>query len=210
MSEKMKLKQALVVEGKYDKIKLASLVDGVIITTHGFGIYKDKELCALLRFYAEKTGLIVMTDSDAAGRQIRAYIKQILPKELQSRVLNLHIPQIKGKERRKAAPSKEGTLGVEGISAETLRGLLENAGAQLDGESAAHGGITGSDMYMLGLSGTGCAAEKRVRLAEELGLPEGLSAHALLDVLNSMYTPDSLAEVCGGIFAEREDENGAV
>ena len=203
MSEKIKLKQALVVEGKYDKIKLASLVDGVIITTHGFGIYKDKELCALLRFYAEKTGLIVM-------RQIRAYIKQILPKELQSRVLNLHIPQIKGKERRKAAPSKEGTLGVEGISAETLRGLLENAGAQLDGESAAHGGITGGDMYMLGLSGTGSAAEKRARLAAELGLPDGLSAHALLDVLNSMYTPDSLAEVCGGIFAEREDENGAV
>ena len=198
MSEKIKLKQALVVEGKYDKIKLASLVDGVIITTHGFGIYKDKELCALLRFYAEKTGLIVMTDSDAAGRQIRAYIKQILPKELQSRVLNLHIPQIKGK------------LGVEGISAETLRGLLENAGAQLDGESAEHGGITGGDMYMLGLSGTGSAAEKRARLAAELGLPDGLSAHALLDVLNSMYTPDSLAEVCGGIFAEREDENGAV
>ena len=82
--------------------------------------------------------------------------------------------------------------------------------AQLDGESAAHGGITGGDMYMLGLSGTGSAAEKRARLAAELGLPDGLSAHAMLDVLNSMYTPDSLAEVCGGIFAEREDENGAV
>ena len=210
MSEKIKLKQALVVEGKYDKIKLASLVDGVIITTHGFGIYKDKELCALLRFYAEKTGLIVMTDSDAAGRQIRAYIKQILPKELQSRVLNLHIPQIKGKERRKAAPSKEGTLGVEGISAETLRGLLENAGAQLDGESGARRHYGRRYVYAGAFGHGQRGGKKRARLAAELGLPDGLSAHALLDVLNSMYTPDSLAEVCGGIFAEREDENGAV
>lgn len=194
--KKLHLSRAVVVEGRYDKIKLSSLTDAVILVTNGFGIYKDRELCRLLRFYAESCGLIVLTDSDYAGRQIRAHIKRVLPKELHGRIASVHIPQIKGKERRKTEPSKEGTLGVEGIDADILRRLLE----PYEQEQPRRGEpVTKNDMYMLGLSGGADASEKRAALARELSLPEGLSSTALLDLLNTLYTKAQLEEIVKGL-----------
>ena len=195
---RIKLSRAVVVEGKYDKIKLSALVDAVIIVTNGFRIYKDSELCRLIRTYAEKQGLIVLTDSDAAGRQIRAHIKTILPKELHSRIASVHIPQIKGKERRKNEPSKEGTLGVEGIPADILRELLASyeVGSEQRRDAAGER-ITKNDMYGYGLSGGADSSEKRAALAERLGLPQGLSAKALLDLLNTLYTKQQFEELIG-------------
>ena len=195
---RIKLSRAVVVEGKYDKIKLSALVDAVIIVTNGFRIYKDSELCRLIRTYAEKQGLIVLTDSDAAGRQIRGHIKTILPKELHSRIASVHIPQIKGKERRKTEPSKEGTLGVEGIPADILRELLAPYEVGADERRDRSGErITKNDMYLCGLSGGADSSEKRAALAEELGLPQGLSAKALLDLLNTLYTKEQFEELIG-------------
>jgi len=189
MSEKLHISRAIVVEGRYDKIKLDSIVDGVILVTGGFGIYHNRELCRLLRRYAESSGLIVLTDSDRAGRQIRAHIKSVLPKALHSRVAEVHIPQIEGKERRKTEPSKEGTLGVEGIDAEILRGLLM---PYADEKPRQGEPITKNDMFMLGLSGTADAAERRAELCRRLKLPSGLSSSALLDLLNTLYTREEL------------------
>ena len=112
--KKLKIPYAIVVEGKYDKIKLSSIVDAVIIVTNGFGIYKNKETAELVRYYAEKTGIVILTDSDTAGFRIRGHIKSIVPK---GKIINLYSPEIFGKEKRKTEPSKEGKLGVEGISA---------------------------------------------------------------------------------------------
>ena len=192
------LEQAIVVEGKYDKIKLSSIVDSVVIVTNGFGLYKDKEKQALIRFYAEKTGLIVLTDSDSAGRQIRAHIKRIVPKELHDKIINVHIPQIEGKEKRKAAPSKEGTLGVEGISADYLRDLLIRAGASYK-SAPDRRRITKNDLFMLGLSGTPDAAKKRELLVNKLSLPHGLSTNALLDLLNTLYSAEELEIICSSL-----------
>lgn len=190
--QKLRLSRAVVVEGRYDKIKLSSFVDAVILVTNGFGIYKDKELCRLLRFYAESRGLIVLTDSDNAGRQIRAHIKRVLPKELHGRIASVHIPKIKGKERRKTEPSKEGTLGVEGIDADILRRLL----TPYENEQPREGEpITKNDLYMLGLSGGAGSSARRAALARELSLPEGLSSTALLDLLNTLYTKAQLEDI---------------
>lgn len=190
--QKLRLSRAVVVEGRYDKIKLSSFVDAVILVTNGFGIYKDKELCRLLRFYAESRGLIVLTDSDNAGRQIRAHIKRVLPKELHGRIASVHIPKIKGKERRKTEPSKEGTLGVEGIDADILRRLL----TPYENEQPREGEpITKNDLYMLGLSGGAGSSARRAALARELSLPEGLSSTALLDLLNTLYTEAQLEDI---------------
>ncbi|SDA15808.1 ribonuclease M5 [Ruminococcus sp. YE71] len=190
--EKLHISRAIVVEGRYDKIKLSSIVDGVIIVTGGFGIYKSRETCRLIRRYAETTGLIVLTDSDRAGRQIRAHIKSILPKELHTRIAELHIPQIKGKERRKAEPSKEGTLGVEGIDADILRRLLEPFADEKPKQGEP---VTKNDLFMLGLSGTPDASERRAALCQRLNLPSGLSPSALLDLLNTLYTREELTDL---------------
>ena len=196
-TEKIRLSRAVVVEGRYDKIKLSGLVDAVILVTNGFGIYHDKELRKLIRFYAEKQGLIVITDSDAAGRQIRGFIKSILPKELHDRVASVHIPQIKGKEKRKTAPSKEGTLGVEGIPADVLRGLLAGyASAEKRGDNKRP--LTKNELFTYGLSGCADSAARREELAEKLGIPHGLSSKALLDLLNTMYTRERLEEILEG------------
>lgn len=196
-AEKIHLSRAVVVEGRYDKIKLSALVDAVILVTNGFGIYNDKELRKLIRFYAEKQGLIVLTDSDAAGRQIRGFIKSILPKELHDRVASIHIPQIKGKERRKTAPSKEGTLGVEGIPADVLRKLLSEY-ASAEKRPADEEPITKNDLYTYGLSGCADSAARREALAEKLDIPRGLSSKALLDLLNTMYTREQLEDILSG------------
>ena len=183
----VKIKQAIVVEGKYDQNTLSQLVDTTIFQTRGFGVMHDKALLELLRKAARTTGLIIFTDSDGAGFVIRTFLKGALPKE---GVLHAYIPDIPGKEKRKRAPGKEGLLGVEGMTKEILLSALENAGADLGGEAAKKPGdtITKFDLYTAGLSGKPDSASKRAAFLEKLRFPAHMSANALLDALNLLYT----------------------
>jgi len=180
----LQVKQAIIVEGKYDKIKLSSLVKAVIIQTNGFGIYKNQELLELIRYYARTTGILILTDSDRAGFQIRNYIKGAVP---EGDVRHLYIPDVFGKEKRKVKPSAEGKLGVEGIEADVLRKAFQKAGI-LTEEKPVSEPITKTDLYLTGFSGTQNSAEKRREFQKKLGLPSMLSASSLLEVLNSMMT----------------------
>ncbi len=183
----VKIRQAIVVEGKYDQNALLQLVDATIFQTRGFGVMHDKALLELLRKAARTTGLIIFTDSDGAGFVIRNFLKGALPKE---GVLHAYIPDIPGKEKRKRAPGKEGLLGVEGMTKEILLSALENAGADLGGEAAKKPGdtITKFDLYTAGLSGRPDSAAKRAAFLEKLRFPAHMSANALLDALNLLYT----------------------
>lgn len=183
----VKIKQAIVVEGKYDQNTLSQLVDTTIFQTRGFGVMHDKALLGLLRKAAKTTGLIIFTDSDGAGFVIRNFLKGALPKE---GVLHAYIPDIPGKEKRKRAPGKEGLLGVEGMTKEILLEALENAGADLGGEAEKRPGdtITKFDLYTAGLSGRPDSASKRAAFLEKLRFPAHMSANALLDALNLLYT----------------------
>ena len=183
----VKIKQAIVVEGKYDQNTLSQLVDATIFQTRGFGVMHDKALLELLRKAARTTGLIIFTDSDGAGFVIRNFLKGALPKE---GVLHAYIPDIPGKEKRKRAPGKEGLLGVEGMTKEILLSALENAGADLGGEAEKRPGdtITTSDLYTVGLSGRPDSAAKRAAFLEKLRFPAHMSANALLGALNLLYT----------------------
>ena len=192
------VKEVIVVEGRYDKNTLSQIFDAVIVETSGFGVFNDREKLALLRRLAEARGLVVLTDSDGAGFVIRNFLKGAIDPAL---VKQAYIPDVAGKERRKASPSKEGKLGVEGMSAETLIDALRRAGATLGDEAPTHrsGGITKATLYELGLSGGPGSAEKRRALLKELDLPEKLSANALLDVLNALYTEAELREITGSV-----------
>ena len=183
----VKIRQAIVVEGKYDQNALLQLVDATIFQTRGFGVMHDKALLELLRKAARTTGLIIFTDSDGAGFVIRNFLKGALPKE---GVLHAYIPDIPGKEKRKRAPGQEGLLGVEGMTKEILLSALENAGADLGGEAAKKPGdtITKFDLYTAGLSGKPDSASKRAAFLEKLRFPAHMSANALLDALNLLYT----------------------
>ena len=183
----VKIRQAIVVEGKYDQNTLSQLVDTTIFQTRGFGVMHDKALLELLRKAAKTTGLIIFTDSDGAGFVIRNFLKGALPKE---GVLHAYSPDIPGKEKRKRAPGKEGLLGVEGMTKEILLSALENAGADLGGEAAKKPGdtITKFDLYTAGLSGKPDSASKRAAFLEKLRFPAHMSANALLDALNLLYT----------------------
>ena len=183
----VKIRQAIVVEGKYDQNTLSQLVDATIFQTRGFGVMHDKALLELLRKAAKTTGLIIFTDSDGAGFVIRNFLKGALPKE---GVLHAYIPDIPGKEKRKRAPGKEGLLGVEGMTKEILLEALENAGADLGGEAEKRPGdtITKFDLYTAGLSGKPDSASKRAAFLEKLRFPAHMSANALLDALNLLYT----------------------
>ena len=185
--DKLRIRQAIVVEGKYDQNALRQLVDTPIFTTNGFTGMKDPALLRLLRQTAETTGLIILTDSDGAGFLIRNTLKGMLPKE---GVLHAYIPDIPGKEKRKRAPGKEGLLGVEGMTKEILLSALENAGADLGGEAEKRPGdtITKFDLYTAGLSGKPDSASKRAAFLEKLRFPAHMSANALLDALNLLYT----------------------
>lgn len=184
---KIKIDRIVVVEGKYDQIKLSSLIDGVIIRTDGFRIYKDKEKSALLRTLGKQKGLLVLTDSDRAGFQLRGYIRSIAK---DADIKQVYIPQIKGKERRKERPGKENLLGVEGIDVQMLYTLLQKAGVSVQKETAGDDvrRITKLDFFEDGLSGGADAAKKRALLLKHLGLPSYLTANALLEVINSMMT----------------------
>lgn len=182
----IKVRQAIIVEGKYDKIKLSSIIDGLIITTDGFSIFKDKEKTALIRQLAENQGIIILTDSDSAGFKIRNHIKSVTPK---GKITNIYIPDIFGKEKRKAAPSKEGKLGVEGIPIDILKNAFEKAGITSEKSCGADKEeITRIMLYDDGLMGKKDSAEKRKKLLKKLSLPELLSVNSLLEVLNSVYS----------------------
>lgn len=179
---------AVVVEGKYDKIRLSSVIDGTIICTDGFGVFRNTDKLDLLRHYAKTTGIIIITDSDRAGYAIRNYIKGCLNGE--AKIINVYIPDVFGKERRKEKPSKEGKLGVEGISCDILERLIAQALEGHSGERCRD--IDKQLLYELGLSGGAGSSEKRASLLKRLGLPAGLTANAMTDVLNTMITPDEL------------------
>lgn len=185
----VKVREVILVEGRYDKNTLRQLVDAPILETKGFGIFKDKQMQAYLREVAKKRGVIILTDADGAGFVIRNFLKGILPKE---QVKHAYIPDIYGKERRKAAPGREGKLGVEGMKPEVLLEALRRAGATLEGEATSpRNEITKLDLYEAGLTGGTNSAAKRKALLEKLQLPEHLSANGLLEALNLIYTKES-------------------
>lgn len=188
---KRRVKEAIVVEGRYDKNAVSQAVDAVIIETEGFGVFSDREKLELIRTIAAARGVIVMTDPDGAGFLIRNHLKGELNGVA---VKHAYIPGIPGKERRKASPSREGLLGVEGVGTEAVIAALERAGATFEDESAAPagGGITKTDMYELGLSGGPGSRERRRKLLIKLGFPERMSANALLDALNAIMTKEEL------------------
>ena len=186
----IKIKEAIVVEGRYDKNTLSQLVDAPIFETNGFGIFKDKQQMALLRKVAEKRGLIVFTDADGAGFVIRNHIKSAIPGQF---LKHAYTPDIFGKERRKVAPGKEGKLGVEGMRPEVIIEALRKAGASFAGEETApRNQITKQDLMELGLSGDSDSAAKRQALLKKLNLPEHMSANAMLQALNLLYAKDEL------------------
>ena len=189
----VKIKEAIVVEGRYDKNTLAQIVDAPIFETRGFGIFKDKAQMALLRQVAERRGLIVFTDADGAGFVIRNHIKSAIPGKF---LKHAYTPDIMGKERRKAAPGKEGKLGVEGMRPDIILDALRNAGATFEGEDSqmVHQ-ITKQDLMELGLSGGADAAVKRLALLKKLKLPEHMSANAMLQALNLLYSLEELTAI---------------
>ena len=193
----LRIQEAIVVEGRYDKNTMSQVVDTVILETSGFAVFHNDELLALLRRLAEGRGLIVLTDSDGAGFLIRNHLKGALPPD---RVKHAYIPDVSGKERRKRTPGKECKLGVEGMSPAVLEEALRRAGATFLGEEpdpAAREPITKADLYALGLSGGPDAARRRGALLRRLDLPEHMSPNALLPVLNALYRREEFLEEAG-------------
>ena len=187
----VKIKEAIVVEGRYDRNTLSQIVDATIFETNGFGIFKNKEQMALLRTVAQKRGLIVLTDSDSAGFVIRNHLKSAIPGAY---LKHAYIPDIAGKEKRKAAPGKEGKLGVEGMRPEVILEALRACGATFDDETqdSPRTAITKQDFVELGLSGGTDSSVKRLCVQKAMNLPEHMSANALLQALNLLMTADEL------------------
>ena len=190
----IKIKEAIVVEGRYDKNTLSQIVDAPILETSGFGIMKDKQQLQLLRKVAQNRGLVILTDSDGAGFVIRNFLKGAIDSKY---LLHAYIPDISGKERRKSAPGKEGKLGVEGMTPQVIVDALRRAGATFLGEETKRtaGNITKQDMMELGLSGGEGSSTLRKKLLKKLDLPEHMSANALLQAVNLFYTLDELREI---------------
>ena len=189
----IRIREAIVVEGRYDKNTLSQLVDAPIFETAGFGVMNNRELLTFLREVARRRGLIILTDSDGAGFVIRNYLKGALPKE---QVLHAYIPDVFGKERRKRQAGKEGKLGVEGMTPEILLAALRDAGAHIEGETAQAAGepISKLDLIELGFSGTADSSNRRAALKRELSLPEHLSTNGLLDALNVLFRREEFLE----------------
>lgn len=194
MPEKLKISQAVIVEGKYDKIKLSNIIDAFIIETNGFSVYKDKEKRKFIKKLAEERGIIILTDSDHAGFMIRKHISSFVPK---SCITNVYIPDITGKEKRKSSPSKEGKLGVEGMSKEILLKAFEKANVNTQ-SVLCENQVTSFDFYDLGFSGGENSKSKRSALCKELDLPEFLSTSSLISCINNMMNRDEFFE-----FAEK-------
>ena len=194
MQEKLVIPYPVIVEGKYDKIKLSSIIEAQIIPTAGFGVFKNRELAQLLRRLAEKSMIIVLTDSDGGGKVIRSHVSSLIPKD---RLIQLYIPQIKGKERRKDAPGAQGLLGVEGMDPDLLRELLapyaKGDAAQRRGENP----LSKTDFFLDGLSGGTDSKTRRAQIARACGLPEDMSANALLDALKMLLTYEEYLALVG-------------
>ena len=188
------IKEAVIVEGRYDKIKLSEVIDTPVIETGGFRIFKDREKQNLIRKIAEERGILVMTDSDSAGFVIRNFLKGNVPEE---RIKHAYIPQLKGKEKRKSEVSKEGLLGVEGVSAEVIADAVRKSGATILGEDSEprKSEITKQDLYELGLTGKENSAILREELLKKLELPTYLSTNAMLSALNCLYSLEELKEL---------------
>ncbi len=187
--DKLIIRQPVIVEGRYDKNTLSQVMEGTILCTDGFSLFHGQEKVALIRRLAAAGGVIVLTDSDGGGRQIRRYLSSILPKE---QLIHLHIPRVAGKEKRKRHPSGEGWLGVEGMDAGYLRGLLAPLAVREAPPPKA--GLSKADFYRDGLSGGEGSAARRAALAERLGLPTHLTANALLEAINLLCTREAYAE----------------
>lgn len=188
----LKIKEAVIVEGKYDKLKLANLLDTLIIETNGFSIYKNKEKLKFIRRLAEERGIVILTDSDHSGFQIRSYVAAGIPKE---KIKHVYIPDIHGKEKRKAQPSKEGKLGVEGMNDALLLDLFDKAGI-LTQKTENLNPVTNFDLFDLGFSGTANAKQNKKRLLKKFDLPEFLSTNSLLSYINSSMTRDEFISIC--------------
>ena len=194
----IKIKEAIIVEGRYDKIKLSSLVDAPIIETNGFRVFSDKEKQSLIRQIANTRGIFVFTDSDSAGFVIRNFLRGVADK---SKIKHCYIPQISGKEKRKRERSKEGLLGVEGVSDEAIISAIRKSGATIIGEEQAEkrGEITKTDLYILGLSGRENSDVLRKKLLKHLDMPSYLTANAMLAALNCLYSLEELKEILKNI-----------
>lgn len=193
--DKIRIKEAIIVEGRYDKNAISQIVDTTVLETNGFGIFSDKEKLRLFRRIAEKRGIIVLTDSDAAGFMIRNHLKGAISPD---KIKHAYIPDVFGKEKRKKSASREGKIGVEGMRRDIIINALKAAGASFDNDSGyeeKRKEISKTDLYILGLSGGAESAQKRKELIKTLGLPERLSSSALLDVLNALFTLQELKAV---------------
>lgn len=187
----IKLSQAVIVEGKYDVIKLSNILDALIIKTDGFGIFKDSEKQRLIRRLANEKGIIVLTDSDSAGFVIRNFISSCVPKD---KIINVYIPDIFGKEKRKTEQSKEGKLGVEGVPESVILEALRKAGVTASVTDEKRRLITNVDLYEHGLSGRENSSQKRKKLLSALSLPERMSTSSLVKILNSFVTYEEFIE----------------
>lgn len=192
MEEKIKLTEAVIVEGKYDKIKLSNILDAFIIETNGFAIFKDKSKLSFIKKLAKERGIIILTDSDHAGFMIRNYISSGVPKE---QIKNVYIPDVFGKEKRKDTPSKEGKLGVEGMTKEVILASLEKAGVSST-SSICDNPITTVDFYDLGLTGGANSKAKRKAVCKALDLPEFLSTSSLISCINNFMTKEEFFDLC--------------
>ena len=190
--EKKKIDFPIIVEGKYDKIKIKSLFEACVITTEGFGVFKNSEKLALIRRLAEKSQIIVITDSDGAGKVIRSHVTSAIPKD---RLIQLYTPQVKGKEKRKVEASKEGFLGVEGTDAELLRNLLSPFATDAQESVVERAEIEKVDLFELGLTGGADSMARRDGLAVKLGLPRGMTPNALLAALNVLMSREELYQM---------------
>ncbi len=188
----LKIKEAVIVEGRYDKLKLSNILDTLIIETNGFGIFKDKEKMNFIRRLADDRGIIILTDSDHSGFQIRNYLASSIDK---SKIKHIYIPDVYGKERRKKEPSKEGKIGVEGINSELLLSLFEKADVDVKTVEKDNP-ITNYDLFYLGISGGSNSKTKKAKLLKRLDLPEFLSTSSFLSYLNSSMTKDELYSIC--------------
>lgn len=190
--EKKKIDFPIIVEGKYDKIKIKSLFEACVITTEGFGVFKNSEKLALIKRLAEKSQIIVITDSDGAGKVIRSHVTSAIPKD---RLIQLYTPQVKGKEKRKVEASKEGFLGVEGTDAELLRNLLSPFATDAQESVVERAEIEKVDLFELGLTGGADSMARRDGLAVKLGLPRGMTPNALLAALNVLMSREELYQM---------------
>ncbi len=196
------LDYAVIVEGKYDKITLSSVIDAVIIPTNGFKIFRDKEKLEIIKYYARKNGIIILTDSDSAGFKIRNYLKGTIK---DGKIINIYAPDIFGREKRKTSASKEGKLGIEGMTQSLLLELFNNAGVVTSERNSSGNPVTRIDLYETGLTGRENSSMKRKIILKALKLPELLTTAGMLEIINTMMTRDEFMTFAESVLSVRKD-----